>query len=63
MSWLKRLLSGIARSRRGPDDLRDLDAPRDIIVLSLYRQAAETEGMSLREFMLKYRLATVRRVK
>lgn len=58
MSWLKRLLNGIARLRKGRvDDLSDLDAPQDFIILGLYREAAQIEGMSLRDFMLKYGLA------
>lgn len=60
MSWLRRLLSGIELSRKGlakEDDMSDLDAPQDFIILGLYREAAEIEGVSLREFMLKYGLA------
>lgn len=42
------------------DDTADLIMNRDAIIVDLYRQAAEIEGLSLRHFLLRYGLADVR---
>lgn len=59
---------GIAHSKRvltvalgmvvvGDDKLDDLDMTHDTYMVQLYRVAAENEGMSLRDFLLHYKLA------
>lgn len=43
------------------ENLDDLMVTKDVITLQLYRQAAEQDGTELREFLLKYHLATIKR--
>lgn len=70
-STLRRWRSGIVHSGAGviaalvgnvapTDDTADLIMNRDAIIVDLYRQAAEIEGLSLRHFLLRYGLADVR---
>lgn len=73
---LMRLLwrTGTARLRRGltdalgtgavDDNLDDLImATHDTYIIEMYKLAAQTENMGLREFLLKYGLAKVREKK
>lgn len=42
------------------EQIRDLNVTRDVLMLDMYAKLAESEGMELREFLLKYKIATVK---
>lgn len=43
------------------EQTKGLNVTRDRMMLDMYMKLAEEEGMDLREFLLKYQIATVKR--
>jgi len=57
------LTAALARDAVDDSKLDDLNMSHDKYILDLYRVAAESQGMTVREFLLKYKLATIREKK
>lgn len=56
------LLRGIGvRVADVAEQTKGLNVTRDRMMLDMYMKLAEEEGMDLREFLLKYQIATVKR--